>query len=137
MDGPIRLVYVEDNPANLVLVRRILEANQLFEVVGAKNGAAGLRLIDEFHPAGLLLDLDLPGISGIDLLRHVRKDRVHSRLPVLVITASVMKRERTQAFEAGCDAFIEKPFDINHLREVVVQMCSPPVVANRGRLMGE
>lgn len=118
-----RVVYVEDNAANLLLVRRVLEADGSFEVLGAADAKAGLALLEQARPAALLLDLDLPGMSGIDLLRQIRRQPEHQRLPVLVITASVMKRERNLAFEAGCDAFIEKPFDIKYLRDVVHQMC--------------
>lgn len=115
----MRIVYVEDNPANFVLVRKVLEVRGEYVVEQATSGEAGWEMIEASPPALILLDLDLPGMSGLDLARKLAADERLQGLPVVAISASVMKDERTQAIEAGCMAFIEKPFDIQELRRVV------------------
>lgn len=118
--GPTKYVlYVEDNPANFTLVRRLLESTGNYEVHQAPTGERGLEMLAERRPDVLLLDLDLPGISGIDVATEARKRDALRDLPIIVVTASVMKRERQLAEQAGCDRFIEKPFDIGTLRQVV------------------
>lgn len=113
------VLYVEDNPANFTLVRRLLESTGRYEVAQAPTGEMGLDMLQARRPDVLLLDLDLPGISGIDVAREVRKRDAYADLPIIVVTASVMKRERMLAEEAGADRFIEKPFDIAALRRAV------------------
>ncbi|MBL4686363.1 MAG: response regulator [Nannocystaceae bacterium] len=115
----MRIVYVEDNDANLTLVRKVLEATGDMTVVGAQSAEEGLVLLSEAPPDVLLLDLDLPGMSGLDLARQLRADPSLAELPIVAISASVMKDERAKALEAGCSAFVEKPFDIRRLREIV------------------
>lgn len=119
MAGRKLVVYIEDNPSNFALARRILELAGTYEVIGAKDGVSGLALVHERRPDVVLLDLDLPGITGIEVVQQIRASPDISRIPVLAVTASVMKRERRKAMEAGCDRFIEKPFDIHDLRSQV------------------
>jgi len=116
---PKYVLYVEDNPANFTLVRRLLESTGNYEVAQAPTGEDGLDMLAQRTPDVLLLDLDLPGISGIEVAREIRRRDKWRQLPIIVVTASVMKRERVQAEEAGCNRFIEKPFDIALLRRVV------------------
>jgi CheY-like chemotaxis protein len=116
---PIRVVYVEDNAANLALVRKILEHDGSYRVLGAATGEDGLALIERERPAIVLLDLDLPGISGIEVAKRLKADATLCDIPLVAVTASVMKRERDAALAAGCVRFVEKPFDIRHLREIV------------------
>jgi CheY-like chemotaxis protein len=113
------VVYIEDNPSNFALARKILELSGDYEVIGAKDGLSGLAMVRDRRPDVVLLDLDLPGISGIEVVQRIRASPDIAKTPVLAVTASVMKRERRQAIDAGCDRFIEKPFDINDLRHQV------------------
>lgn len=119
MAVPKYVLYIEDNPANFTLVRRLLESTGSYEVAQAPTGEEGLDMLAERTPEVLLLDLDLPGISGIEVAREIRRRDKWRKLPIIVITASVMKRERVLAEEAGCDRFVEKPFDIALLRRLV------------------
>ncbi|MBA3550085.1 MAG: response regulator [Nannocystis sp.] len=119
MPGTKLVVYIEDNPSNFALARKILEWSGKYEVLGAKDGISGLEMVRLRRPDVVLLDLDLPGISGIEVVQAIRRSPEIARTPVLAVTASVMKRERTQAMAAGCDRFIEKPFDIHDLRRQV------------------
>jgi len=115
----MRIVYVEDNDANLTLVRKVLEATGEMTVVGLSSAEEGLREIKRERPDVLLLDLDLPGMSGLELAAALRELPELETLPIVAISASVMKDERARARAAGCDTFVEKPFDIQRLREVV------------------
>ncbi|MCX4240734.1 response regulator [Paraliomyxa miuraensis] len=117
----MRIVYVEDNPANFVLVRKVLEAHGDYVVEQATSGEAGWAMIQADPPALVLLDLDLPAMPGLELARMLKADERLQGLPIVAISASVMKDERAQALEAGCMAFIEKPFDIQELRRVVAE----------------
>ena len=122
MPSPKLVVYVEDNAANFELIRKVLEAGGHYRVVGAETGEEGLATARRLSPALVLVDLDLPGINGIEVARRLKREPHTGEIPVVAISASVMKRERTDALEAGCAWFIEKPFDIDELREVVAHL---------------
>lgn len=117
--GTKLVVYIEDNPSNFALARKLLEWSGKYKVLGARDGVTGLELVLERRPDVVLLDLDLPGINGIEVVRAIRNTPEIAMIPVLAVSASVMKRERNQAMAAGCDSFIEKPFDIHDLRRQV------------------
>jgi CheY-like chemotaxis protein len=119
------VLYVEDNPANYELVRRVLESTGLWTVRGITRGRDALQSLLDRRPSLVLLDLDLPDLHGTKVLQEIRKDPRLADLPVVVITASVTKHERTAAIEAGCDRFIEKPIDIARLRETVAELARP------------
>jgi two-component system, cell cycle response regulator DivK len=124
-----RILYVEDNPANLALVTKVLEHAGDYRVTGVTTGEEGLEHVRRELPDLLLLDLDLPGIDGFEVARRIKQDPALKSLPVVAITASVMKQERRQALEAGCVGFIEKPFDIEELRRLVADAIEGTVAA--------
>lgn len=115
----MRIVYVEDNDANLTLVRKVLETIEGITVEGIPSAEEALPLLQQTCPDVLLLDLDLPGMSGLDLARALRAEPGLQTVPIIAISASVMKDERAKAIQAGCNAFLEKPFDIQRLRDIV------------------
>jgi CheY-like chemotaxis protein len=117
------VVYVEDNPANFALVRRLLESTGNYEVTGAEDGAEGLALVQSEHPDLVLLDLDLPTMHGLQILHALKHDEATAKLPVIVISASVMQKERSKTLDAGAEAFVEKPFDILEFRTLVDKTC--------------
>jgi CheY-like chemotaxis protein len=117
----MRIVYVEDNPANFVLVRKILEVHGEHVVEQAASAEDALVRIEADPPALVLLDLDLPGMSGLELARQLKADSRLRGIPIVAISASVMKDERNQARQAGCVGFLEKPFDIQELRRLVAE----------------
>jgi two-component system cell cycle response regulator DivK len=114
-----RILYIEDNVANLALVRKVLEHSGEYQVVGADTGEDGLAAAQADPPALVLLDLDLPGIDGISLAKLMRADPRLAAIPIVALSAGVMKQEREQALAAGCAAFLEKPFEISALRDTV------------------
>ncbi len=113
-----RVVYVEDNAANLALVTKVL-GHVGYEVEGAVTGEEGLECIQRDPPDLVLLDLDLPGIDGFEVVQTIKAIPALSAIPFIAISASVMKQERKMALDAGCFSFIEKPFDIGELRVAV------------------
>ena len=121
-----RILYVEDNAANLALVRKVLEHGGRYEVIGAATGEDGLEQATNDPPALILLDLDLPGIDGFELARRLQASPPTAAIPLVAISASVMKHEREQALASGCARFIEKPFDIAELRAVVEHALRSP-----------
>lgn len=127
MSEPLTLLYVEDNDANFTLCARVLETTGRYRVERAESAEHALEVLASMRPDGILLDLDLPGMGGIELAKHL-KSRPHTAdIPVIVITASVMRRERRRAIEAGAAAFVEKPFDIEELRIIVSEVVPGPL----------
>lgn len=126
VSAPKRVVYIEDNPANFALVRKVLEHLGGYEVVAAATGEEGLVRIREAPTDLVLLDLDLPQMDGFTVARLLRADPAYATVPIVAISASVMKQEREQALAAGCNDFLEKPFDIAQLRAIVVAALSRP-----------
>jgi len=118
----MRIVYVEDNAANYMLVRKVLEIGGKYVLEQAATGEQGLERILADPPALILLDLDLPGMSGLALAQRLRAEPSVAGIPIVAISASVMKEEREQAMSAGCLWFLEKPFDIQELRRVVADV---------------
>jgi CheY-like chemotaxis protein len=112
---PALVIYVESNADTVRLVTLLLEATSRYRVLAAADGVAGLDLVQQHHPAAVLLDLDLPLIDGFELCRRIRADDASRELPLIVISASVMNSERQRSLAAGCQAFIEKPFDLPEL----------------------
>ncbi len=115
------ILIVEDNPKNLKLVRDTLQVKG-YQTVETETGEEGLRVARERHPALVLMDIQLPGISGIEALQRLRADPVTRAIPVIAITASVMAQDRTRIMAAGFDGFQGKPISVKELLETVRQI---------------
>jgi two-component system, cell cycle response regulator DivK len=113
------VVYVEDNIDNLRLVEWVLESTGRYRVLGASDGVAGLELVRQHRPAIVLLDLDLPLFPGLELAKRIHAEPELRHIPIVAVTASVMRQERQRSLEAGCMAFVEKPFDVVAFRDLV------------------
>jgi CheY-like chemotaxis protein/two-component sensor histidine kinase len=111
------VLYIEDNPANVTLVQRVLSRREEVHLVVAPDGAAGLRLMEELRPALVLLDVHLPALSGDEVLAALRghSDPVLRRTPVVVVTADVSGGAERRLRAAGADAFVAKPIDVKQL----------------------
>lgn len=108
------VLYIEDNPENRLLVKRMLEASG-YRVTEAVDGPSGLRAAQESLPDLILLDISLPEMDGYDLARRFSEIADLQDVPILAITANVMKGDRERALAAGCDGYIPKPIDIDQL----------------------
>ena len=112
------VLIVEDNEMNLELARDILQASG-HDTWEAGNAEDGLQLAKEHKPDLVLMDIQLPGMSGIEALKALRADPSTAAIPVVAITASVMLSDREQIIKAGFDGFIEKPITVRTFRETV------------------
>jgi CheY-like chemotaxis protein len=105
---------IEDNEDNLALMRLLLERAQ-YEVLPATDGATGLELARKEQPDILLLDLAMPEMDGWEVAAAMKADMITKDIPIIAVTAHALPKDRERAFEAGCDAFIVKPFSVAKL----------------------
>ena len=112
------VLVVEDNAKNLKLVKDVLEFAG-FDVSEAMSGEGGVDLARRLQPDLVLLDLQLPGIDGMEALRQLRADPVTSALPVVAVTAFAMKSDRHRTLDAGFDGYIAKPISVRDFPDQV------------------
>jgi two-component system, cell cycle response regulator DivK len=112
------ILIVEDNPKNLKLVRDVLQVRG-YRTIEAGTGEEGAQLAREQQPALVLMDIQLPGISGVEAFRELRADPATHAIPVVAVTASVMAQERQKVMAAGFDGFQGKPISVRELLETV------------------
>ncbi len=109
-----RILYIEDNPDNRLLVRRVLQAEG-YAVVEAVDGQSGMQQAAETKPDLILMDINLPEIDGYEVTARLKQLPGLSRVPIIAVTANVMKGDREKTLAAGCDGYIQKPIDIDLL----------------------
>jgi two-component system cell cycle response regulator DivK len=115
------VLIVEDNDKNMKLVRDILR-HEGYTTLEAATGREGLRLATEARPDLVLMDIQLPDIDGIAVLREIRRNGALDAVPVLAVSASVMPDEQQKIVSSGFDAFITKPIQLQQFRETVQRM---------------
>jgi two-component system cell cycle response regulator DivK len=108
------ILYVEDNAENRMLVRRILLAEG-YSLVEAKDADEALGVINNSRPDLILMDINMPGVDGYTLTTRIKTMPGFERVPILAITANVMRGDRERTLQAGCDGYIQKPIDIDQL----------------------
>lgn len=109
-----KILYIEDNQENRLLVRRILEAEG-YVVTEAPDGPSGLESARLSPPDLILLDINLPEIDGYELVGRLRQLPGLTSVPIVALTANVMKGDRERTLAAGCDGYIQKPIDVDAL----------------------
>ena len=109
MSDGTRILVVEDNELNLKLVRDVLTYAG-YEVMEARTGEQGVALAAECSPDLVLMDLQLPGIDGIEALQQLRASPSTQDVPVVAVTAFAMREDRERAFRSGFDGYVEKPY---------------------------
>lgn len=119
------ILIVEDNPQSLKLVRDILRIKG-YQTLETETGEEGVRLARERRPALILMDIQLPGINGIEALQRLRADPVTSATPVIAVTASVMTQDRSRIMAAGFNGFQSKPISVNQLLATVRETLDKP-----------
>ena len=105
------VLIVEDNPRNMKLVRDVLQVKG-HETLEATTAEDGIVLAVERRPDLVLMDIQLPGMNGIDALRVLRGDPATAKIPVIAVTASVMQQDRKLILEAGFDSYLGKPLNL-------------------------
>jgi two-component system cell cycle response regulator DivK len=115
------ILIVEDNDKNMKLARDILKAKG-YATLEAVTGEEGVKLAKDKLPDLVLMDIQLPGINGIEAFRQIRADAKTSRIPVVALTASVTPTDRSEITAAGFDAFIGKPINLKEFLETVKRL---------------
>ena len=112
------ILYVEDNPDNRMLVKRILTAEN-YKLLEATNAAQAINLLETTTPDLILMDINMPDMDGYTLTTRIRSMPGLERVPILALTANVMRGDKEKTLEAGCDGYIQKPLDVDQLiREI-------------------
>ena len=112
------ILIVEDNERNLKLVRDVLRVKG-FDTIEAGTAEDGIELAGQRKPDLILMDIQLPGMNGIQALKALRSSPETATIPVVAVTASVMQQDRTLITEAGFDGYIGKPINIREFLESV------------------
>ncbi|MBI2081502.1 MAG: response regulator [candidate division NC10 bacterium] len=113
-----RVLVVEDNPVNLELVTELLEREGC-RVLPAPSAEAAIRLAATERPDLVLMDLQLPGMTGYEATRRLKAAPATAAIPVLALTSYAMRGDDLKASEAGCDGYLTKPLDTNLFRKTV------------------
>jgi two-component system cell cycle response regulator DivK len=108
------ILYIEDNFDNRLLVRRVLEAEG-YRVIEAEDGVQGLDYLQSETPDLVLMDINLPEVDGYEMTKRLKQLPSMMKVPVIAMTANVMKGDREKTIAAGCDGYIPKPIDIDAL----------------------
>lgn len=108
------VLVVEDQDDNRRIVRDLLTTSGI-EVIEAITGLEGVQLARTHHPDLILMDIQLPGIDGYEATRQIKTDPSLKHIPILVVTSYALSGDDTKAFEAGCDAYIAKPYSPREL----------------------
>ena len=109
---PRTLLYVEDNPANLKLVEQLIARRPDMQLLSARDGNVGIQLARASQPDVILMDINLPGISGIEALKILREDAATSHIPVVALSANAMPRDIEKGLQAGFFRYMTKPIKV-------------------------
>ena len=118
--APLRtLLYVEDNPANLALVEQLMAQRSDVRLLTAVNGTLGIEIARASRPEVILMDINLPGISGIDALKILREDPATAHIPIVALSANAMPRDIKKGLEAGFFYYLTKPIKVNEFMDTI------------------
>lgn len=118
------ILIVEDNDLNLKLFRDLLGANG-FRTVETKEGIEAIALTRHVQPDLIIMDIQLPEISGLDVTRKIKADPAIRHIPVVAVTAFAMKEDEQKIMDAGCEAYLSKPIAIDDFLATIEQFLAP------------
>jgi two-component system cell cycle response regulator DivK len=119
-----RILVVEDNELNMKLLNDVLEAHG-YEVLSTGRGAVAVEWAREQHPDLILMDLQLPDISGLDATRQLKADVATRDIPVIAVTAFAMAGDEKKALDHGCDAYVAKPIVLRDFLNLIAGFIGP------------
>ena len=119
------ILYIEDNPDNRKLVRRVLEAEG-YAVAEAKDGQQAMERLTTERIDLALMDINMPEIDGYTLTTRIKSMPQFAHLPIVAVTANVMRGDRERSLQAGCDGYIQKPIDIDTLSQQIERFLGRP-----------
>ena len=114
------ILYVEDNIDNFKLVRRVLMVEG-FEIYGAETGDEAFAFLEQTTPDLILMDINLPQVDGYTLAKQIQQYPAFAHIPIIALTANVMKQDHEKSIAAGCKGFIKKPIDVDLLPDQIRQ----------------
>ncbi len=120
------VLVVEDNDLNMKLFHDVLEAGG-YNVLQAKDGMEAWRMAREHHPDLILMDIQLPDVSGLEVIKWLKNDEDLKSIPVIAITAFATAGDEEKIRAGGCDAYIVKPISIPNFLQTVERFVRPPV----------
>lgn len=112
------ILYVEDNPDNRNLIRRVLNSEG-YAVVEAINAGQAIEKLGSNNINLILMDINMPDMDGYTLTSKIKSIEKFSKIPIVAVTANVMRGDREKSLEAGCDGYIQKPIDIDTLTQQI------------------
>ncbi|HVN52826.1 MAG TPA: response regulator [Anaerolineaceae bacterium] len=118
MSTQLAILHVEDNQDNRILIRRLLQSDG-YEVLEADSATQAMDMIQVHSPDLILMDINMPDIDGYTLTTRLKGLPETSRIPIIALTANVMKGDRERTLQAGCDGYIEKPIDVDNFLDVI------------------
>ncbi len=117
---PLRTVlYVEDNPANLELVEQLIARRPELRLLSAVDGTLGVEFAQVYQPDVILMDINLPGISGLEAMRRLAADPATTHIPVIALSANAVPRDIERALEAGFRSYLTKPIKVNQFMDAL------------------
>lgn len=116
-----RILIVDDNPTNMKLVAYLVRAHG-YEVATASDAETALVAIEEQSPKLILMDVQLPGIDGLELTRRLKADPATKDIIIVAVTAYAMKGDQERALAAGCDDYVTKPIDTRALPTTIARL---------------
>jgi len=120
---PEKILVVEDNEQNRILMRQILTYHG-YEVLEATDGLTGLEMARAHMPALILLDIQMPVMTGFAVIRELRNNPELRKIKAIAVTSFAMKGDREKALQAGFDEYVTKPIDTREFPELVKQVLS-------------
>jgi PAS domain S-box-containing protein len=118
--APLRtLLYVEDNPANMALVEQLIARRSDIRLLTAVTGTLGIELARASRPDVILMDINLPGISGLDALKVLREDSATAHIPIVALSANAMPRDIKKGLEAGFFYYLTKPIKVDEFMDAI------------------
>jgi two-component system cell cycle response regulator DivK len=118
---PAKIMMVEDNKLCMTLINDILEGYG-YSIFQASNGEDALHIVRQERPDLILLDIGLPGLSGLDITRILKKDENLNKIPIAAVTAFAMPGDENKIRQAGVDFYISKPISISLVRNLVKEI---------------
>lgn len=129
------LLYVEDNPANLLLVEQIIEGHPHLSMLSARDGNLGITLARLHLPNVILMDINLPGINGLEALKILRKDPTTKHIPIIALSANAMPRDIEKGLQAGFFRYLTKPIKIKELMGSLDEALKPSTTSLNNELV--
>lgn len=117
------ILIVEDNELNMKLFNDLLEAHD-YNILQTRDGMEALKIAREKKPDLILMDIQLPEVSGLEVTKWIKEDQNLRSIPVIAVTAFAMKGDEEKIREGGCEAYIAKPISVSHFLETVQKFLS-------------